>query len=315
MDADDFDTPWKEVVMHHFPEFMAFYFPLAHAAIDWSRPHTFLDQEFGALTRDAELGKRLLDKLVSVYLHDGSEQWVLVHLEVQGWRDARFAERMFVYNYRVYDRYQRPVASLALLTDGGARWRPGSFGYRLLGCEMRIEFPVVKLRDFSGRMDELRAHPNPFALVTMAHLQARQTKGNAHRRRIAKWRLTKLLYQRDWDKQRIINLYRVIDWIMRLPEGLEARLRSGMLQIERRKAMTYLSSIERIGMEIGRKEGRQEGKQEGWAEGLTMVLTQRFGPLDAQVRERIAGADVPQLSTWARNFVDATSLDEVFRSS
>ncbi|GJI95819.1 hypothetical protein RugamoR57_25370 [Duganella caerulea] len=55
MDADDFDMPWKEVVMHHFPEFMAFYFPFAHAAIDWSRPHTFLDQEFGALTRDAEL--------------------------------------------------------------------------------------------------------------------------------------------------------------------------------------------------------------------------------------------------------------------
>ncbi|GJI95818.1 hypothetical protein RugamoR57_25360 [Duganella caerulea] len=148
---------------------------------------------------------------------------------------------------------------------------------------------------------------------------------------MAKWRLTKLLYQRDWDKQRIINLYRVIDWIMRLPEGLEARLRLGMLQIERRKAMTYLSSIERIGMEIGRKEGlkegrleglqegrqegRQEGKQEGWAEGLTMVLSQRFGRLDAKVLARIAEADVPQLSAWARNFVDATSLDEVFRAS
>jgi hypothetical protein len=48
---DDFDTPWKEVLMHHFPEFMAFYFPAAHAAIDWSRPHAFLDQEFAALSR------------------------------------------------------------------------------------------------------------------------------------------------------------------------------------------------------------------------------------------------------------------------
>lgn len=55
MDSDDFDTPWKEVVTHHFPDFMAFYFPMAHAAIDWSRPHTFLDQEFAALSRDAWL--------------------------------------------------------------------------------------------------------------------------------------------------------------------------------------------------------------------------------------------------------------------
>src|SRR5471030_1994980 len=170
MDDDDFDTPWKEAVMHHFPEFMAFYFPLAHAAIDWSRPYTFLDQEFSALTCDAELGKRLLDKLVSVHLRDGGEQWVLVHLEVQGRRDARFAERMFVYNYRVYDRHRRPVASLALLTDDGRRWRPSSFGYRLLGCSMGIDFPIVKLIDFADRIEELTSHDNPFALVTVAHL-------------------------------------------------------------------------------------------------------------------------------------------------
>lgn len=93
--------------MHHIPEFMAFYFPGAHAAIDWSRPHDFLDEEFAALTRDAELGRRVLDKLVRVHLHTGGEQWVLVHLEVQGRHDKDFAERVFVYNYRVYDRYRR----------------------------------------------------------------------------------------------------------------------------------------------------------------------------------------------------------------
>jgi hypothetical protein len=35
MANDDYDTPRKEVIMQHFPEFMAFYFPSAHAAIDW----------------------------------------------------------------------------------------------------------------------------------------------------------------------------------------------------------------------------------------------------------------------------------------
>ena len=116
-------------VLHHFPEFMAFYFPQAHAQIDWSLPHVFLDQELAALSADAELGKRLLDKLVSVRKLDGDEQWVLVHLEVQGWRDADFAERMFIYNYRVYDRYRHPVASMALLTDENRHWRPTGFGW------------------------------------------------------------------------------------------------------------------------------------------------------------------------------------------
>jgi predicted transposase YdaD len=326
MDNDDYDTPWKEVVTHHFPEFMAFYFPSAHAAIEWSRPHAFLDQEFAALTRDAELGKRLLDKLVSVHLVDGGQQWVLVHLEVQGWHDRDFAERIFVYNYRAYDRYRRAVASLALLTDDSKRWRPDAFGYRLLGSEMGIRFPVVKLLDFADRIVELEMHPNPFALVTVAYLQARKTKDSAHRRRIAKWRLTKLLYQRDWSKQRIINLYRVIDWIMRLPQEFEARLREGILQMERRKTMTYLSSIERIGMEIGMKkgmqqgleEGRQKGLQEGLQEGrvelLAELLARRFGELDGNVRQRLATAAAEQLSVWGANFVDARSLADVFRS-
>ncbi|WP_070361379.1 transposase [Duganella sp. HH105] len=342
MDDDDFDTPWKEVVMCHFPEFMAFYFPLAHAAIDWSRPHVFLDQEFAALSRDAELGKRLLDKLVSVYLRDGGVQWLLVHVEVQGWRDARFAERMFVYNYRVYDRHHRAVASLALLTDDNRHWRPSSFGYRLLGCWMAIEFPVVKLVDFADHADELLRHDNPFALVTLAHLQARQTRGNAHRRRAAKLRLTRLLYQRDWDRQRIINLYRVIDWIMRLPQALEVRLSYVALQLERRRAMPYISSMERYcmerghqqglekGLQEGRQKGLQEGRQKGWQEGrqegrqegqqegqcvlLTELLQQRFGELDAVARARLAAADVSQLLVWAKNFVSAATLDEVFRN-
>lgn len=329
---DDYDTPWKEVVTHHFPEFMAFYFPQAHAAIDWSRPHDFLDQEFAALSRDAELGRRVLDKLVRIHLHSGAEQWVLVHLEVQGQYDRDFAERIFVYNYRVYDRYRRPVASLALLTDAGARWRPSAFSYRLLGCEMRIDFPVVKLHDYAGDIDHLLTLDNPFALVTVAHLLTQKTKGNAHRRRIAKWRLTKLLYQRNWERERIINLYRVIDWIMFLPKELDVRLHQGILLFERRMTMTYMSSIERIGMEIGMKKGMEQGMEQGMAQGmargmvqgvaqgrreglseaLAFMLAQRFGELDFAVNDRLAAADAKQLTAWTKNVLSAATLSEVF---
>lgn len=31
---------------------------------------------------------------------------------------------MFVYNYRIFDRYDRPVASLAVLADDDPGWRP-----------------------------------------------------------------------------------------------------------------------------------------------------------------------------------------------
>ena len=66
------------------------------------------------MVQDAELGKRFVDKLAKVALRDGSERWVYVHLEVQGSAQAEFAERMFVYHYRLFDRYRQPVASLAV---------------------------------------------------------------------------------------------------------------------------------------------------------------------------------------------------------
>lgn len=72
---DDYDTPWKDAVTRYFPEFMAFCFPDAHRQIDWSRGHVFLDQELAQIVKDAELGKRLIDKLVRVATHDGDEQW------------------------------------------------------------------------------------------------------------------------------------------------------------------------------------------------------------------------------------------------
>ncbi len=78
--------------------------------------------------------------------------------------------------------------------------------------------------------------------------------------------------------------------------------------------MTYLSSIERIGMEIGMQQGIQQGIQRGQAELLIALITKRFGPIDFDLRLKLLAANVKQLSTWARNFVDAATLDEVFHN-
>jgi len=74
--------------------------------------------------RDAELGRRYADKLAKVYARDGAETWVLIHVEVQGEPEARFAERMYIYHYRLFDRYSVDIVSLAVLADA----RPSFFG-------------------------------------------------------------------------------------------------------------------------------------------------------------------------------------------
>ena len=119
----EFDTPWKDILQEYFADFMQFFFPQAHEEIEWTLTPEFLDKELQQVVRDAELGRRLVDKLVKIYLTGGEETWLLIHIEVQSQEEINFAQRMFVYNYRIYDRYKRSVASLAVLGDEQSNWR------------------------------------------------------------------------------------------------------------------------------------------------------------------------------------------------
>ena len=144
----DYDSPWKEMLENYFQAFMAFFFPVAHRDIDWERGYESLDKELQQIVRDAELGKRLADKLMKVWRRGGEEQRVMIHTEVEGDPKEDFGKRMYVYNYRLFDRYDRPVVSLAVLSDTRRNRRPDRYGYHLWGCEVGIKFPVVKLRDY-----------------------------------------------------------------------------------------------------------------------------------------------------------------------
>ena len=309
---DHYDSPWKEAVEHYFPEFIAFYFPEAYAQIDWSKEHVFLDQELRAVVQDAELGKRFVDKLVRVSLLNGDEKWIYIHIEVQGTRQAEFAKRMFVYNYRIYDRYDKPVASFAVLADDQVNWRPDNFSYSVLGSETSIHFPIAKLTDYYDMVNELLTMDNSFAVVTATHIMTQQTRKNAVARYKAKQLLVRLLYQRQWDKQRIIDLFSVIDWMMRLPEELDQQLWQEIEIFEENEKMQYVTSIERIGIAKGLQEGRQEGLLEGEAEMLGLMLKHRFGELSDTVVNKLRHAKEDQLKQWLISAISAPNLDTVF---
>lgn len=313
---DQYDSPWKEVIERYFPEFMAFYFPDAYAEIDWSKEHVFLDQELRAVVQDAELGKRFVDRLVRVNVLNGCESWIYIHVEVQGTKQAEFAERMFVYNYRLFDRYKRPVASLAVLADEHKEWKPTSYGFTVLGCRHILEFPVAKLTDYAEKVDELLASDNAFGLITVAHILTQQTRKQHQERYEAKLRLVRLLYQRQWDKQRVIDLFSVLDWLMQLPEWLNSQVWQELETIEESKKVQYITSVERIGIAKGIAKGRIEGRVEGRVEGVSRLLRRqlerRFGVLPEWASDQLTRASEQQLEVWGEALLTAPTLEAVF---
>lgn len=120
---------------------MQFFFTNAHADIDWQRGYEFLDKELQKVVHDSSLGQRYGDKLARVWLLNGEEAWVLIHVEVQGQVEQAFDERIFVYHYRLFDRYQHKVVSLVVLADAPPTWRPGHYGYRLVGLRDQFSLP------------------------------------------------------------------------------------------------------------------------------------------------------------------------------
>lgn len=221
----DYDSPWKEMLELFFPEFLAFFYPDIYQDIDWSQGFEFVDSELQQVVRDAETGRRHVDKVVKLWRLNGEESRALVHIEVQGQPENPFEERMYVYNYRLYDWQRIPVASLAVLTDEHPGWRPEVFEYNLWGVEVRLRFRPIKLLDYREQWARLETDPNPFAVVVMAHLKSQETRHDASARKQWKFSFFRMLYERNYSRENILELFRFIDWLMRLPTALEKELR------------------------------------------------------------------------------------------
>jgi len=302
----DYDSPWKEILDSFFEDFMAFFFPAAHAAIDWGRGLEFLDKELQKITADAALGRRFVDKLVKVWLRNGAELWVLIHVEVQGSRETDFALRIFVYNYRLFDRYHAPVASFVILTDEDPDWRPTGYRQQVFGTVTTFQFETVKLLDYEARWGELEASASAFAVVVMAHLRVLSTRQDAGARLSWKLQLTKLLYERGHDRLRVVKLFKFLDWLMVLPEEQQREYRDELVRYEEEKQMPYITTIERMGIE----QGLEQGLQQGSCRQLLRVLRGRFGEVAEAVREKLAKLNVEQLDAMTDKALSAQSLEE-----
>lgn len=304
----EYDSPWKEILRSYFKDFLVFFLLEAHDGIDWKRNPEFLDKELDRITREAESSNRRVDLLVKVWLLDGDELWVLIHVEVQGNRDSHFEERMFICQCRAFDLYKRPVVSLAILADEEGSWRPSSFGYQMWGTKVSFQFNALKLLDYMHRLDVLESSTNPFAIVTLAHLTGKQTKNQPAERFQQKMHITRMLYERGFSRQQIVDLFRFIDWVLSLPKELDNQFWVNLFNFEENQKMSYITSVERIGMRKGEEKGRHDGK----VEMLLEQLQERFGMIPESVQKQVESAKLDDISVWARKIFKADSLQAVF---
>jgi predicted transposase YdaD len=284
------DSLWKAILEDLFADFLRFFFSNADTIFDMKKGFEYLDKEMAQIAIESDLeSPKYVDKLVKAYTHTGNEQWVLVHVEVQGYTDLHFEERMFSYYYRIFDRYRKRITAIVLLTDRDRKFHPAAYHSEFLGTEIRYRFNTYKVLDQSE--DELQKSSNPFAFVILTALLALQ-RGRLTDKALLdlKLVLARNLLERNFSKSTIKGIFNFIRYYVAFanPENdskFDNKIDSftqksrHMGIIETIKERETQKILER-GIEKGKAEGRIESKTE-----VVRNLITKLGLPDVQAAE------------------------------
>src|SRR5262249_46804309 len=131
-----------------------------------------------------------------------------------------------------------------------------------------------------------------------------------------KVQLVKRLYELGLNRERVRQLFRVLDWILALPPELNQAFREEIHRFEEERKMPYVTSIEQLADEEGRLAGREEGREEGRLESLResilALLESKFQTAGSRyIRKVHAKRDIKRLQSILQAVGCAQSLAEV----
>ena len=155
------DLLWKAALEDLFEDFLLFFYPNAHLLFNLDKDFDYLDKELEQLFPpvDDKYEPRYVDKLVKVFTIKGEEEWILIHIEVQGYADKKFSKRMFQYYYRILDKYDKPITAIAIFVDPNYNFHPTGYKRSFLGTEVNYTFNTCKIADLDDAV--LEASDNP----------------------------------------------------------------------------------------------------------------------------------------------------------
>jgi predicted transposase YdaD len=276
-----------------FPYLLRFCFPGADNVFDFRKGFVFLDKELTELFPELKKhgGSRFVDMLVKTFLKNGKEEWILVHIEIQGGSTKGFPKRMFQYWYRIYDRYGVDITALAIFTGSKRQQHPGTFHKTFMGTEIIYRYNAYHIFDHSEA--ELLAMDNPFALIVLAAQKA-LLQGKVPEEELANHRLTvaRALIQRNKFSHKRIEklLFFLKNFIYIGNEEINRKFDKQIEQLTGGKVTTMgiIETIKKIerdeGIEIGREKGIEEGIEKGKQEVIENLII-KLGLSDKQVAD------------------------------
>lgn len=247
------DDIWKRVIEKFFNDFVSFFMPDLYKDIDFSVEKKFLDKELQKISVKSQRKNRRVDELVEVKLKDGTERWLLLHIEVQGYDEPEFATRMYKYQYRIFDKFDKDVIALAIFIDGDENFKPNKYEKSLYETKISYEYKIYKVLDQNE--NKLRQNNNPFALVILASLFYLKAKNNQNKRYSYKIKLVELLSGKNYTQEEINDLFDFIDILIGFKnKKLEELFYEEVNKMSKVKEKELIGGFKRIAIKVAIKE-------------------------------------------------------------
>ena len=273
----DHDALWKDLIERFFYPMLLRAIPTLYHDADKTKPVRFLDKELRQVIKRIRERAKVADYLVDVPLKDGTNTWILLHLEIQGKSGGNLAFRMYHYRSLIFVMYKRPMAALAIITDD--RPRNEQTHYSENTYETRIEYRYNRLVLKELNDEELLASENPIDLALFAAKKSLIHKNDEKRKYLYQKELIRLLKDRNWSQEDRYDLFLFIDRIIALKdENLIEDIRKDgdelwegedymPITTAERAERTYTHRGYRMGIEQGRATGMQQGIEKGIEQG------------------------------------------------
>ena len=254
---------------------------------------------------------------VKLNLPDGRQEWLYLYLliEFQSRSDHWMALRLLTYISLLYQdliksgqvkRGKLPPVFPIVIYNGKPKWRASLEVAELIAAPGSLSRFTPRFRHHlldEGQVPrhELQSMPDNL----LAHLITLETcRPNSEAAQAATHALGQ--YFRRYNGSAYDSLRRAI--IVFFQRSIFSKLNPGE-RVEEFRDFQEIEAMYATRIEEWSNEIRQEGK----AEALFCLLTRRFGPLGEVMSERIRTASSAELEQWLGNFVDARTLDDVFR--
>ncbi len=161
----DKDGIWKDAVEQYLPLLLKRMMPELYEDVDFSEDIKFLDKELRDTIQvsmsEEHNSAKFVDTLVQVPLKSGKNEWVLLHIEVQGKGGEDISFRMILYCCLIFAHYRRMPVALAILTDKRPlKETPGKIEFSEYGTELVYKYNLFEVYKQSD--EELLTSDNPF---------------------------------------------------------------------------------------------------------------------------------------------------------